>query len=97
MSRNRPFGDIAEGSFFVYDMTIKDIHTGDIAGMDYLEIMDFCGFDLERADRMARELYDIDGNMKALKRHGVESHRLRPNESTSRMKITSNTCSYFFS
>ena len=35
--------------------------------MDYLEIMDFCGFDLAKADEMARELYDIDGNMEAVK------------------------------
>lgn len=40
--------------------------------MDYLEIMDFCGYDLERADRMARELYDIDETVKEIRNHGVD-------------------------
>lgn len=54
--------------------------------MDYLEIMDFCGFDLERADAMARSLYDIEKNMEGIKcgvgileseSHGAVCRRLR--------------------
>lgn len=47
--------------------------------MDYLEIMDFCGFDLERADRMARELYDIDETVKEIKSHGVDRLEFKSN------------------
>ena len=36
--------------------------------MDYLEIMDFCGYDLKEADAMARRLYPIDKNLEGIKR-----------------------------
>lgn len=71
MSRNRPFGDIAEGPFFVYYMTINDIHRGDITEMDYLELLDFVAYDIEAARKLIEEMREKDERVEKMESQPV--------------------------
>ena len=44
----------------------------EVTGMNFFEIMDFCGFDMVRADNMARSMYDIDAATKGIKHNGMD-------------------------
>ena len=52
-ARKRPCGGIVARSLFLYAFPRKRV-----LKTDYLEIMDFCGFDLDAADEMAEEYGD---------------------------------------
>lgn len=75
MSRNRPFGDIAEGPFFVYYMTINDIHRGDITEMDYLELLDFVAYDIEAARKLIEEMREKDERVEKMESKPVRKER----------------------
>ncbi len=46
--------------------------------MDFFEIMDFCGFDMVRADNMARSMYDIDAATREIKHNGLDILEPKP-------------------
>ena len=57
--------------------------------MDFFEIMDFCGFDMVKADSMARSMYNIDAATKGIKYNGLDILEPKPDRSFSRRLCSS--------